>query len=93
MLIRFPPDIPCDALYLQVLKDNPKCHVLNYGSPGYEPFIKIHHASCTTINGEKFSHHTGHGYTKVCADTTKELKAWCIANKVAQPTECQKCFK
>ncbi|TQI80270.1 hypothetical protein FHU10_4870 [Serratia fonticola] len=92
MIKCFPKDISCDAEYLQFLKSHKTYYVLNYGSPRYEPFIKIHRAECAYINGEIYSPHTGAGYTKVCANTIGELEQWCEANGLSKATECKKCL-
>lgn len=80
-----------DANFLLLLKQNPTGFVLNYGSPNYEPFIKIHKATCTYMINERYEPHTGSGYTKVYADSIDEIGQWKKANGVAAGSLCKRC--
>lgn len=80
-----------DANFLLLLKQNPTGFVLNYGSPNYEPFIRIHKASCTYMLSEQVGPHTGRGYTKVYADSIDEIEQWQKANGVAAGSLCKCC--
>ncbi|PAV94526.1 hypothetical protein CJD50_20980 [Hafnia paralvei] len=78
-----------EANFLQLLKQNPTGFVLNYDSPGYEPFIKIHKATCPYMLSEKVGPYTGHGYTKVYADSIGEIEQWKKVNGIADGSRCK----
>lgn len=80
-----------DANFLLLLKQNPTGFVLNYGSPSYEPFIKIHKATCAYMTNERYTPHTGSGYTKIYADSIDEIEQWKKTNGVATGSLCQRC--
>lgn len=80
-----------EANFLQLLKQNPTGFVLNYDSPGYEPFIKIHKATCHHMLSENIGPYTGRGYTKVYADSIEEIEQWKKANGVAAGSLCKRC--
>ena len=89
----FHKNIYDDANFLHLLSSNPDGYVLNFGSPGYMPFIKIHKTSCRFINKECYAPHTGSGYTKVFAESVAEIMQWQNDNGVAEATFCEGCFK
>lgn len=78
-----------EANFLQLLKQNPTGFVLNYGSPTYEPFIKIHKATCPCMLSEKVGPYTGRGYTKVYADSIGEIEQWKKVNGIADGSRCK----
>jgi len=85
MIIEFMDD---DQGYVAWLADHPDGYVLNCERPPRPAYLKLHQATCGTINGAPGRRWTV-AYQKVCAETLKEIEAW--TRPIGSPTCCRFC--
>ena len=85
VIIEFMDD---DQGYIAWLAEHPDGYVLNCGRPPRPSYLKLHKATCGTINGAPGRLWTV-TYQKVCAETLKEIEAW--TRPIGSPTCCGIC--
>lgn len=80
-----------EAEYLAWLRAHPRGYVVNtYRTPSAS-YLKLHRATCWTIDGTREANYTSGDYSKVCAETVTELEDWARRTLGGSLDACSRC--
>jgi hypothetical protein len=83
-----------DSGYLRWVHSHPNGFVINTPRQPSASYLKLHRASCHTINGSWMPVGTSHWteqYSKVCSLDRNELLAWSMKEFGQMPSACKIC--